>query len=959
MRHLSWVGLPVLFVSAAAAQDGFTIPCDSLDGVSVIAGSTSLELRETDGRTAIAMVDQSLDDTVLAFGPACPVTPGEAYLLAVDMRGVGLNSCQVRPEIHFTDATGNQVGSAYGDWIIRSAPWRRIRVVGVAPEGAETARIAIHGAIASMVPLPDGHRTGAALVDNIAWIPVPRVDHRSSVKGNTVEEGGRIELSFHSEGAPPGHRWLWHGAVTGRPDEAVSTIGDMDLGDDTTWTLSFDDYERGHYEVRWWVERDGELCFEGRVPFAVVPPLSEQPFDPESPVALDAGFSWFVADDPERLRLAARLARMAGLTCLRDRLSWAQTNPAEGVYDWGRYADSARAQAEAGITVYQVMHDCPEWAAETGPNPVSPRAAPPRDLRDAYRYFREASAHFASEIPYWEIWNEPDIFFFAGRPEEYAGILKAAYLGVHHGNPQARVLLGSLAMPPGEWYRRALECGLSDYIDIWNMHYYGPPEGVINRIEANRRLMLDFGPEKPIWLTEMGIPANPADDGTYTESEREQASYLVKAYSHSLGHGVDRFFFFFMHEFLEAASSLWGITHADLTPKPAYSALAQYAALLGDRHCLGRLDLGDEALYAYAWGPADDAVVVLWRADGGPLPDLPYARALDLMGRHIPIPSLGPTPIYLTGVDARAMPLTADAGPVLSAPAPANLDTLGVVLDLRLLPPNDAPVGTPERKAAPRLRPTERLPLRLGVYNFTNEPAAVEPTLVLPDGWTLDPAPPARVDVAPGDLAEYELALVPEGMRPTEEYSIRLEGRVDGRAVAPAVAYVAPARDAFEPVETHPLADIQEWQATSSQNVDFSIEPADGDALRNHVTMPPEGDRWAMANCLLTDSDALPRYDSIAVEFRSGTPAPESLIVILVERDGSQYMAVAERAFLAENWTEHRFWIPEFALNQWVSSDENETLDLDEIDRILFGASFTTGLTEAEWWIRGARLQRF
>ena len=33
-------------------------------------------------------------------------------------------------------------------------------------------------------------------------------------------------------------------------------------------------------------------------------------------------------------------------------------------------------------------------------------------------------------IDAWELWNEPDIGFFAGRAEEYVGLLKAGFLGI-------------------------------------------------------------------------------------------------------------------------------------------------------------------------------------------------------------------------------------------------------------------------------------------------------------------------------------------------------------------------------------------------------------------------------------------------------------------------------------------------------------------------------------------------
>ncbi|MBD3176593.1 MAG: hypothetical protein GF320_15540, partial [Armatimonadia bacterium] len=711
MRTLTWIGLPVLLTSAAGAQEPLHIPCDSLDDVTLATGSARLEVREDDGRAAIAMIDQSLGSATLAFDPAVPVEPGRAYVMAIDMRAAGLRSCQVQPTVTFIDADGEGLDYMTGDWVVGMAPWRRVRVVAVAPEDATHAILGVHGMTASMTPLPEDHRTGTALVDDIQWTAAPRIEVTSSAPGNVVEEGQPIELAFSATHVPEGADWSWRAETVDWRGDATFQADTPGLRDGLTWQSEYDGLGRGYYELRWSVDRDGEMVYQGREAFAVVPPLAEQPYDPGSQIALDAGFSWFVAEDPERLALAAHLARMAGLTCLRDRLSWARTNPAEGTLEWDPYDDAAAAQNAEGLTVYQVFHDCPSWAAETGDDPVTPHTAPPRDLRDVYGYFHRAAAEFDDEIPFWEIWNEPDIFFFGGRPEEYAGILKAAYLGCHHGNPEARVLLGSLAHPPEEWYRRAFECGLTDYFDTWNMHYYGAPEGVIERIEGNRKLMLSHGHEKPIWITEMGVPAHRADDGTFTASERDQAAYLVKAYGHSLGHGVDRFFYFFMHEFLEAAANLWGITRADLTPKPAYMALAQLAHLAGDRHCVGRLDVGDEGLYAYAWGPEDDAIVAVWTSGGeASLPGIEHDAALDIMGRPVPHGAVTPTPVYLVGASIADIPLRFDAGPVLGAEDPADLGALGIVLDLRLLPEDDAPIGDSARKQAPEIGPDGALP---------------------------------------------------------------------------------------------------------------------------------------------------------------------------------------------------------------------------------------------------------
>ena len=177
------------------------------------------------------------------------------------------------------------------------------------------------------------------------------------------------------------------------------------------------------------------------------------------------------------------------------------------------------------------------------------------------------------------------------------------------------------------------------------------------------------------------------------------------------------------------------------------------------------------------------------------------------------------------------------------------------------------------------------------------------------------------------------------------------------------MAYVGCDREALEPAAWSPLGpaadDPHEWHATHSENTRFSVELAGDDGLRNRADMPGEGDRWVMANCPVLPDDDLASQDAVSVEFRSAMTAAESLIVILVESDGSQYMASADNAFRDGDWVRHRFWLRDLALNRGVSADENESLDLDQVERILFGASFRTGISEAEWWIRDARLERF
>ena len=109
--------------------------------------------------------------------------------------------------------------------------------------------------------------------------------------------------------------------------------------------------------------------------------------------------------------------------------------------------------------------------------------------------------------------------FFLGTADEYARVLKAASLGIKRGNPRATVLFGSVTFGAGEitwgdevyfdregirFVEKILENGGGEYFDVFNVHHYGPVEGVVGKIRQCRKLMNRYGYDKPIWLTEMG-----------------------------------------------------------------------------------------------------------------------------------------------------------------------------------------------------------------------------------------------------------------------------------------------------------------------------------------------------------------------------------------------------------------------------------------------------------------------
>src|SRR5215469_2303142 len=164
-------------------------------------------------------------------------------------------------------------------------------------------------------------------------------------------------------------------------------------------------------------------------------------------------------------------------------LKWGSTNVytedenGRPVYDWAivdRIFDTYR---EAGITPFveigfmpQALSVHPEPYQHTWPNgPLGTGwSYPPNDYTKwselVYQWVRHCVDRYgrkAVESWYWEVWNEPDIFYWHGTPEEYFKLYDFTAQAVKRALPTARIggpaTTGPSAKRAGEYLRLFLE----------------------------------------------------------------------------------------------------------------------------------------------------------------------------------------------------------------------------------------------------------------------------------------------------------------------------------------------------------------------------------------------------------------------------------------------------------------------------------------------------------------------
>ena len=111
-----------------------------------------------------------------------------------------------------------------------------------------------------------------------------------------------------------------------------------------------------------------------------------------------------------------------------------------------------------------------------------------------------------TDIKQWEIWNEPNIFFWDGPKDLYAELLTRSYAAIKETDPQAQVLGLSTAGIDQKFISRMLE--LQAPFDILTIHPYRTH---LNDLAFIEDLQEGLRPgetarrqRRPVWLTEMG-----------------------------------------------------------------------------------------------------------------------------------------------------------------------------------------------------------------------------------------------------------------------------------------------------------------------------------------------------------------------------------------------------------------------------------------------------------------------
>jgi len=281
------------------------------------------------------------------------------------------------------------------------------------------------------------------------------------------------------------------------------------------------------------------------------------------------------------------LIAAAGFKFIRMDFSWHATEPRKGQYDWASYDELVKNLKARGIRPLFILDYSNPLYEEAVPskNPIthqeqletsSPRH--PVSIDAFARWAAAAAVHFHTDRVIWEIWNEPNIFFWKPKPDaaEYIALAKATAAAIRKAEPKATIIAPATSTFPWDFLEQFCGSGIREDIDAISVHPYRAknkaPETAASDYEKLRELIAKHsqGRQIPIISGEWGYSSWSKNVSVETQAAflvRQQISNLLKGIPISIWYdwkndGEDP---------NENEHNFGTVTH-DLKPKPAYRA---------------------------------------------------------------------------------------------------------------------------------------------------------------------------------------------------------------------------------------------------------------------------------------------------------------------------------------------------------------------------------------------------
>lgn len=301
---------------------------------------------------------------------------------------------------------------------------------------------------------------------------------------------------------------------------------------------------------------------------------------------------------------SSKMMTNAGISYVRDSCDWDRVETSKGSLKIPE--DDKKKFVNIHDQGLEIMLICGyyNWLYDNGDTPHSD---------EAIQAYADYCGFMAKELKgiakYFEIWNEYNIAAFnksEESPENYAKMLKAAYTAIKKANPDAVVIGIGTASIALDHTKRVFDAGGYDYLDAVSVHPYDwtgsfRSQKLIEDTENLKKLMRNYGEEKPVWYSEMGFATS---NGQY--SDTGQAEKTVLLYGLQRAYNLcDVLIQYCFHDLKNKndIEQCWGMTEFWDKDVNSYIAKESYASVAAMNNFIGKNSsvkdkIGDNGCYA-------------------------------------------------------------------------------------------------------------------------------------------------------------------------------------------------------------------------------------------------------------------------------------------------------------------------------------------------------------------------
>lgn len=314
--------------------------------------------------------------------------------------------------------------------------------------------------------------------------------------------------------------------------------------------------------------------------------------------------------------------------------SWSGIEREKGVFDFRDLPGQIDHSLGLDVQILPILDYEPAWDPDHSP-------ADEKTLALWERYVEKTVDRFNDQLPYWQVWNEPNIAFWKPTPNarDYAELLRRSYSAIKRVDPGLKVLGVNASDIDLDFTEKVFRYGGLDHCDIvaYQPYRIAPEVGHFEEVAGVRALMREYGGEKPIWFTELGwnsdhYPFVDAKDYFADRPARRQAAFLVRYMVLTQVSRIEKAFWF-----AEGAGGHGLIDRKDNRKRPAYTAYQHLIRLLDDWTVVQEVVPGGAfGVYAYLFQTPGPDVLVAWCSLGERelnLPGMEAAREVrDMLG---------------------------------------------------------------------------------------------------------------------------------------------------------------------------------------------------------------------------------------------------------------------------------------------------------------------------------------